>query len=699
MRLLASALASFATIGACAQSVPSDSTAADTLRVVSMPPIVVTATRTEKFFEDVAVPMTVVSHEAIKGQGALRLGDVLVNVPGLMLADDHGTGLQVRGFDAEYTLILLDGEPIIGRTAGTLDVNRMAVQGLSHLEIVRGPSSSLYGSEALAGVVNLVSAAPADGTHGSVGMRTGTHSTTDLSGQLSVGRSEGGLRLRVNRYASGGYDLTPGTFGPTTPSFTNYETDLRANLTVGERVGLRLGFRAAGERHNGAFADRADTRYSDVGDRLEWSVHPEATLKLSRQIQLTTTLYGASFGTTTRHILRDNNTTTYQDDFNQRYLKAESQLDAFWSSAHLTTLGGGLIREDVGGGRYSSSSSPSSDQAFAFAQHQWLPSESVQFNVSARFDRHSDYSARLTPRLALLVRPVGFLRLRASVGSGFKAPALRQLYLSYTNAAAGYSVFGSTRVATGVERLQAEGQLDELFLDPENLESIGAEHSVAFNFGISATLGDRVSLSADVFHNRVRDLIETRPIARKSNGQFVYGYFNLARMYTRGVEVSAIAAVSTEFQVSWSYQYLQARDLDIVEKLRTGTVFGRSSGGHDYKLGLSDYTGLFGRSPHATALRATYSNERLGLIGDVRARWRSRYGLSDYDGNQIANRPDEFVAAYAIVDATLTQSMPSPAFAEIELQAGINNVLNHISPASMPSLSGRTFFADLSVSF
>lgn len=699
MRLLASVIVSLATIGANAQSVPSDSTEADTLRVVSMQPMVVTATRTEKFLQDVAVPMTVVSHEAMRRQGALRLGDVLVNVPGLMLADDHGTGLQVRGFDAEYTLILLDGEPIIGRTAGTLDVNRLAVQGLSHMEIVRGPSSSLYGSEALAGVVNLVSAVPAEGTQGTLGLRTGTHSTTDLSGQLSFGGSSGGLRLRANRYASGGYDLTPGTFGPTAPSFTNYETDVRANLTVGDRVRLRLGIRASGERHDGAFADRADTQYSDEGDRLEWSVHPEATFKLSRRFRLTTTLYGASFATTTRHALRDNGTTTYQDDFDQRYLKAESQLDAFWNSVHLTTLGAGIIREDVGGGRYSSGSSPSSDQVFAFAQQQWLPSESIQLNASARIDQHSDYSARLTPKLALLVRPVESIRLRASIGSGFKAPALRQLYLSYTNAAAGYSVFGSTRMAEGVARLQADGQLDELFLDPANLESIGAEHSMAFNFGVSATLGDRLSLTADAFHNRVRDLIETRPIARKNNGQFVYGYFNLARMYTRGLEVSATAELVAGFQVSWSYQYLQARDLDIVDKLRTGTVFGRSSSGHDYRLGLSDYTGLFGRSPHATALRATYSHDRLGLIGDIRARWRSRYGLRDYDGNQIANRPDEFVAAYAIVDATATQSMPSPAFAGLELQAGINNVLDHISPASMPSLSGRTFFAALSVSF
>ena len=299
MLLFATAIAFSVTSGASAQSAASGTANADTLQALESPPIVVTATRTEKALEDVAVPITVVTADEMGRQGVLRLQDALKNVPGLMLADDHGIGLQIRGFDADYTLVLLDGEPVIGRTAGTLDLDRLAVQGLSHIEVVRGPSSSLFGSEALAGVVNLVSARPPPGTRGSINLRTGTHATTNLSGLLSMGHRRGGVRIKLGRYSSSGYDLTPNTFGSSAPAFANYETDVRANLTVSDRLKLRLGLRAASEEHSSAFADRSDDRYVDEGDRLELSVHPEAIFKLSRRLQLTTTLYGATFGTST----------------------------------------------------------------------------------------------------------------------------------------------------------------------------------------------------------------------------------------------------------------------------------------------------------------------------------------------------------------------------------------------------------------
>ena len=397
------------------------------------------------------------------------------------------------------------------------------------------------------------------------------------------------------------------------------------------------------------------------------------------------------------HFRQVDKVTAYEDDFDQYFLKAENQLDAFWNGTHLTTLGAGFIQEAVGGSRYGARSPAASDQVFGYAQHQWLPSHSVQLTASARFDWHSDYSARLTPKVALLVRPMESVRLRASVGSGFKAPALRQLYLSYTNAAAGYSVFGATQLEAGIRRLSEAGHLDELFLDPASLGPIGAEHSVAYNVGTTIRLGTRLSLSADVFHNRVRDLIETRPIARKTNGQFVYGYFNLARMYTRGVEVS-VNATSDWIDVAGSYQFLQARDLAVVRALKEGTVYGRLPNGHEYRLGLSDYTGLFGRSPHAAALRATFSPERFGLVADVRLRWRSQYGLRDYDGNQIANRPDEFVAAHFMADATVTKPISLLGFADLSLQAGVSNAFDHTDPSSMPSMAGRTMFVALLVS-
>ena len=194
-------------------------------------------------------------------------------------------------------------------------------------------------------------------------------------------------------------------------------------------------------------------RYDDEGRRIDWSLHPEARIRPSDRFRLTTTLYGARYRTETRYRRQRDGVLTYEDDFDQYYLKAEAQLDALWNGRHLTSLGGGAVQERLGGDRYGPDADgerPAANQTYAFAQHEWLPLRLVEMSASARFDAHSDYAARLTPKIALLVRPADNLRFRLSVGSGFKAPAFRQFYLAFTNAAAGYSVFGATRVQEGL---------------------------------------------------------------------------------------------------------------------------------------------------------------------------------------------------------------------------------------------------------
>lgn len=669
---------------------------------VELAPVVVTATRTAKELEDVAVPTTVVPAETMRRQGAVRLSDALENVPGLALFDDHGTGLQVQGFDPDYTLILIDGEPVVGRTAGTLALDRLTVHGLERVEVVRGPSSSLYGSEALAGVVNLVTAAPAEGVRGAVGLRAGSFATTDLTAEAEAGHGPHGVRLLVNRYASGGYDLTPTSFGPTTPAFADYTADLRARTALSEDVRLRLGARLAVQDQEGAFAsveDGDEVRYDDLGRRTDWSLHPEVEARLSKRFRLTATLYGARYRAETRHRRRADGAFPYEDDFDQRYAKAEAQLDAIWSGRHLTSLGAGTADERLVGDRYGEGERPAAQQGWAFAQHEWLASRRVELSASARLDAHADYAARLTPKLAVLVRPAERVRLRASVGSGFKAPAFRQLYLAFTNAAAGYSVFGTTRLADGIARLDAEGQLEEVFLDPSRLDAIRAENSVALNVGGSADPTGWLGLSVNAFYNDVRDLIETQPVAQKTNGQFVYGYFNLARIYTRGVEAEAtlrpLRGPAHGLDLALGYQFLQARDREVVEALEEGTVFGRDVDGREYRLDVGDYGGLFGRSPHTATFRAAYDHAPLGLGVSLRARWRSRYGYRDLDGNQIANRADEFVPAYAVFDAAVTKALALPGPADATLQAGVDNLFGVTRPALVPSLPGRRLWAAL----
>ncbi|MCY4232860.1 MAG: TonB-dependent receptor [Bacteroidetes bacterium] len=695
------------TLTVSAQTVIPDSSPKDSIRTIEMTPLVITATRSQKMLEDVAVPTTIITSNIIQREGALRLGDVLANQMGIALFDDHGTGIQIQGFASDYTLILLDGEPVIGRTAGTLDIDRITLKGLSHLEIVRGPSSSLYGSEALAGVINLIPSPPKEKMEGAASFRIGSYATSDMTLQMEGGRDWGGMRVFVNRYASGGYDLSPNIYGPTTPSFSDWTGDLRAHIKLSERIKVKLGARGTFENQESVFASQqlgqTEERYNEEGARREWSIHPEIDVQLSKKIRLNTTLYRTSYRTETHHRRQEDKFINYEDNFDQTYSKAEIKLDMLWNTKHLSNIGGGVIGEQLGGTRYPSTSEPESSHRYFFIQHEWLASDLIHFNTSARYDDHSDYASRFTPKLSVIVRPSDQIRLRASIGSGFKAPAFRQLYLAFTNSSGGYSVFGSIPMSDGINQLEANGLIQQRLLDIRELDPLRAENSVAYNVGGSITLRTWLTAQLNLFHNNVTDLIETQPVAQKTNGAFVYGYFNLAKIYTRGIEselrMTPQLNSQSSLDISLGYQYLQARDREIVDAINEGTVYGRSPSGRDYRLGIGDYTGLFGRSPHSASLRAAYINSKIGLTASAHGRWRSRYGYRDLDGNLFANRPDEFVPHYAVLGATISKKFTFVPSIEFIAQVGLDNVFNHTYPTLVPSLPGRRGYTSLQFNF
>ncbi|MEM1041051.1 MAG: TonB-dependent receptor [Bacteroidota bacterium] len=715
MRVVAAFLL-FVLLGPAADAQP----LAETDTTIEMSSVVVTATRTPKALEDVAVPTTVIPAETIQRQGAVRLSDALAAVPGLHLFDDHGTGLQVQGFAPDYTLILIDGQPVIGRTAGTLSLNRITVQGVERIELVRGPSSSLYGSEALAGVVNIITATPGKGVGGSMQVRGGSFGTSDLTANLEAGFDRGGVRLLFNRYASGGYDLTPNSFGQTVPSFDDWTADLRARARLSDRLNLSLGVRAAVQGQDGGFAlldgEGNEVRYDDNGWRGDFSIHPEANLRLSDRFGLRATLYAARYRTESESVRQSDGSLYFRGDFDQRLARAETQFNAAWNGQHLTVVGGGLTDERLVSDRYNfNGDQPVAQHAYAFAQHEWMPLRLFEASASARLDAHTDYAAQLSPKLAVLVRPAEAVRLRASVGSGFKAPDFRQLYLNFTNPVAGYSVFGSTLLEERVAELEADGQITEVFIDPSTLEAIRSESSVAYNVGATVEPARWLSASVNAYNNDITNLIETQVVARKANGQSVFGYYNVAGAYTRGLEaemtVRPLAALGasarSSLDLAFGYQYLQARDRDVLEAIEAGTTFGRDLDGQEYRLTAGDYGGLFGRSPHSVTLQTTYAHADLGLAASLRGRWRSRYGYRDQDGNGIVNRDDEYVPGYAIVDATVTKSFPVPGGTEAEVQLGADNLFGltrtlregNDTSVLVPSLPGRRLYASVRFSF
>ena len=676
---------------------PADTTApADSLWQLALDPVVVTATRAERRADEVAVPVSVIGQQEIEAQGSARATDLLSDQPGLTINTDHGSGLQLRGLGPEYTLILVDGEPIIGRTAGTLDLDRLTTANVQRVEIVRGPTSSLYGSDALAGVVNLITQRPQDELGAEVRSRYGTHGTVGLSARVAGTSGPWQGSVFVNRYRMGGYDLSPNVLAPTRPSYVDYTAQAKGQYDAGARTTLSFRGRLATQSQDYAVGidgggAAGPVRHSQQNDRLDWNGTAEVEQRLGAGWSLTGTLYGSGYHTDQSLRRADDGRVRSQSTLDQQHGKAEAILRGALGADHLLTVGAGGTVDRIDADRKTGRRTG----GFGFVQDEWSLAEALDVTGSLRLDANSDYASRLSPKVSVRYAPLDRLSVRASVGSGYKAPAFRQLYLDFTNPQAGYSVFGVTEVQEGLQRFREQGQIDEQFRSTSALgDPLDPETSWAYNAGLTATLWDGATLRLDAYHNEVSNLIDTEPVARKTNGQSVFTYVNRSEVFTRGLEARLTLRPVSRLHVELGYDYLEAKDRQVLGQLERGEIYRREDG-RDVQVSEEEYAGLPGRATHSGTARLRHTALPLGITASVRGTLRSRAGYADLDGNGIIDADREYVEARTLWDVTLSKTLRD----DYTLRIGGENLLDYTNPSRVSSLSGRTWFVELQTQF
>lgn len=656
--------------------------------------VVITATRSERQLSDLPVPLTVIPKEQIRNMGSLRLNDVLSEQTGLAVVSDHGTGIQIQGFNPEYTLILVDGEPLIGRTAGTLELNRIAVGNIRQIEIVKGPSSSLYGSEALAGVVNIITENP-NGVNGTFSTRYGTNNTIDLSTSGNYARDKFGIYAFVNRYRTDGYDLSPESYGNTVDPFSNSTFNSRFTFSPTAKTKFNVSGRYFIEDQesdtNIGSAAQPDI-ITGKGEVSDWNINSQLSHRFTKKLKTIFRFYATKYKTESLLRHKSNDEVYDESFFKQTFYRPEVQGEYFLNEKNTLTLGVGRIWESVEATRYEDKKR-FNDNYFYF-QYEWIPVRKINLIAGGRYDAHSAYSSQFSPKLSIQYDALNWLSIRASSGVGFKAPDFRQLYLNFTNAVAGYSVFGSQEVEAGVKRLQDEGQISELLMDPSSFGDLKAESSIAYNLGFLLRPVSKVSSTINLFRNNINDLIQTQAVARKTNGQSVFSYFNLEDVFTQGVEADISYALSKSLTVALGYQYLITKDKSVVDQLKQGEVFARDPETQaTYQVDEKNYGGLFNRSRHMANAKIFYNNEEQGWSATLRTIYRGRYGFGDRNGNAILDADNEYVNGYAILNLSAGKS-----FGKIlSIQAGCDNLFDYTDPQYITALPGRLFWMSASV--
>lgn len=669
-----------------------------TEKALESPVVVITGTRSEKTITNVPIPTSVLTDRQIRAQSAFKLNDLLAEQQGMFINfNQWGTGIQVEGLDPAYTLILIDGQPVVGRTAGTLELTRLSLGNIQRVEVVRGPSSSLYGSEALAAVVNLITKQPTAPLDFTIRTRYGTNNTLDVNGQVETRQGNLGTSIFVERNSSDGYDLTPQTESKTMPRSTNYSVNPKLTYDMSHQTKLAVSARYVTQSLSNiasVLVGTSNVNFDDRSKLLDWSVAPSVTHRFSSALKFEGKVYAAHYNTESKLTYQTDGSTFDQSTFNQTYSKVEGQLDASMSSSFLTTLGGGSVYETVFADRISGDER-SASSSFAFGQQEWIPVEELDFIASFRFDGHAEYAARFSPKVSALVKPWDWMSVRASVGSGFKAPTFQQLYLDFTNPQVGYSVFGSAGVKEAFQRLQQTGQIQSVLTDPNSLERIRPENSLAYNAGLELSLFDELNVRMNFFRNDLKDLIEAAPIAMKNNGQAVYTYFNINKVFTQGFDGELTMKPVQGLSISLSYQYLEAKDRTVLEDVRAGKIFKIGSTGRARPVQEVEYGGLFNRSVHSGTVKLLYDNEEAGLTASIRGILRSRYGFADNNGNAILDDDSEYAPGYALWNVTCSQRILD----FLTLQAGVENVFGVTNRDYTPFLPGRIAFAGAAINF
>ncbi len=659
----------------------------DTIKSKELAEVVVTATRSEKMLSAIPMPVLVISQKQIQQMGSLRLNEVLQEQTGLAIQANHGNGVQMQGMNPDYTLILIDGEPLIGRTAGTLELSRLAVGNIKQIEIIKGASSSLYGSEALAGVINIITENPKK-TSISLSSRYGTNNTLDLGFNATLKYKKFSANIFVNRYGTQGYDFTPQSFGQTVEPFHNYTIQTKLNYEFSKTLKLAISARYFVENQQSNFdigTLQNPILVSGNGQIKDFNLNPVLHYNITKKLKTQFRFYNSIYETNSRDNYLKNNEIFDETFFRQTFFRPELQAEYIASEKHIFIFGGGNIWETVAATRYEGTKTFTTN--YIFGQYEWLPTKKWNVIFGGRLDNHTVYGSQFSPKLSLQYELTKRIALRGSIGAGFKAPDFRQLYLNFTNAVAGYSVFGTEELPAALAKLQAQNQIAEVLLDPSEIGKLQAESSLAYNFGAKITPTDKIMISLNFFRNDISNLIETQAFARKTNGQNVFSYRNLNQVFTQGLEVDISYKIHKKLTLSAGYQYLQAKDKKIVEQLNKGEIFRRNPQTFVVtRLTEADYGGLFGRSANTLNAKVFYENVAKGISATLRGFYRGRYGLGDNNGNLILDEDSEYISGYFTCNISASKEFLKQ---KLRLQAGIDNVFDQKNTQNIPNLAGR----------
>ncbi|MEH6472714.1 MAG: TonB-dependent receptor [Halopseudomonas sp.] len=379
--------------------------------------LVVTATRMAQTTDQTLVPVSVITREDIEKSPAVNLPELLSQLPGVDFSTSGGRGatssLFMRGTNSNHTLVLIDGVKIGSATLGSTPFEDIPLAQIERVEVVRGPRSSLYGSEAIGGVIQIFTKKPTQGVTATAKLGAGNHETRDASAGLSMGSERGSFAVNLAHFTTNGIDAKQGLDSDNDGyQNTSAAINLNANInasTVAEFTALRTEAKNQYDRSAAPFNDHSEKLQQTLGLRLNSDLSEDWSLG----------------GGVNQHRDESQAFDSNPGEFNTKRHGADIKADHFLSETQIVTLGVDYQKDQVSG--TSAYLKDKRDNTGVFGQWQ---AEYGKLGVLAglRHDDNESFGTENTGNINLGYQLDEKRRLLASYGTAFKAPTFNDLY-------------------------------------------------------------------------------------------------------------------------------------------------------------------------------------------------------------------------------------------------------------------------------
>jgi len=652
-------------------------------RSVFLQEVVVTGTGTEHYLKDAPVQTEVISGSALKEYAGRDIEEVLGGLSSAFTYNrsDMGNNIQLNGLKNDYILIMLDGKRINGDIGGQSDLSRINMNNIERIEIVKGAVSSLYGSDAIGGVINFISKKNRDKFNITSTSRVGEYG--DMNQSNSIGISHGkwnsnttfalkhtdGWRNTSQEWYRG--NLYENSVTKTINRSTNYTVSEDLNFQVSSKLSLNANF---------SFYEKWTFRPTGVP---QWRLYDfyyrdqtyggGAKYNLKNRNYITGDIsydrYDYYYDYTSREYTdyfdeNDDRIIYYPGDrilqTSQRRVLVNVKGVFYLGKSHTLNAGAEYIGDKLISPFRLEGDEASDFSVSGYAQDEWNITDKFNITAGIRYGIHKEAGHILTPKISGMYK-VGDFNLRATYSRGFKAPTVKELYYHY--------------YATIMSKYKA--YYGDTNLDPQKSDyyAINAEYN-----------RPRFKASVTGYYNHIRDMISLQTVATSYEDKLLLveetmKYVNLAKGRTYGIDITVDAELPYNIKVGGSYSYLDAKGQRTDDETAA-----------DYMK----YVYINATSKHNATFRTSWNKSwrayKLGV--NLTGRYQSkRYYISD--GN---------TKAYQIWRLNTSHALLNTKKWKLDLHLGVDNLFNYIDRTPFghnrgTTSPGRNFYASVAIKF